>query len=76
MNAKGAKSYVMIDDNKIIGGAIIAINEETNINELLILYVKVNCQSKGVGFNIWNNIEKLYPKTKIWVSFLDKYGSV
>ena len=63
---KGAKAYVMEDNGSIIGGAIIVINEETNINDLHILYVKVGCQSKGVGFEIWQEIEKLYPNTKIW----------
>ena len=67
-NAKGAKSYVMEDNGAIIGGAIVAINEETNINELHILYVKVGNQSKGVGFKIWSEIEKLYPKTKKWLT--------
>ena len=65
-NTKGAKAYVMEDDDNIIGGAIVVINEETNINDLQVLYVKVGCQSRGVGFEIWNQIEKLYPKTKIW----------
>ena len=40
-NTKGAKTYVMEDDGNIIGGAIVVINEETNINDLHILYVKV-----------------------------------
>ena len=65
-NAKGAKAYVMEDEGGIIGGAIVVINEETQHNDLHILYVKVGCQSKGVGFAIWNEIEKLYPETKVW----------
>ena len=65
-NAKGAKAYVMVDDDEIIGGAIVVINEATNINDLHILYVKVGCQSKGVGFKIWSDIEKLHPSTLVW----------
>lgn len=65
-NTKGSKAYVMIDNDKIVGGTIVVINEETNINDLHILYVDTNCQSKGVGFNIWCEIEKLYPNTKVW----------
>ena len=65
-NTKGAKTYVMEEKGQIVGGAIVVINEETNISNLHILYVKVGCQSKGVGFAIWNEIEKLYPNTKIW----------
>ena len=65
-NARGAKTYVMEENGTILGGAIVAIDEETNINELHILYVKVGIQSKGIGFNIWNQIEKMYTKTKVW----------
>ena len=65
-NTLGAVTYLMIEDDKPIGGAIVVINRETNINDLHILYVKVGCQSRGVGFKIWNEIEALYPQTKIW----------
>ena len=56
----------MEEDGQIVGGAIVAIDGETNVNELHILYAKVGCQSKGVGFAIWEQIEKQYPETKIW----------
>ena len=65
-NAKGAWTFVAEEDGKIVGGAIVAINEETQINELHILYVKVGVQSKGIGFFIWNEIEKQFPNTRIW----------
>ena len=65
-NTKGAKAYVMVDQGQVAGGAIVAIDEKTGINELHILYVKVGHQSKGVGFAIWEQIEKRYPETKIW----------
>lgn len=41
----------MIDDDKIIGGVIITINEN-NHNHLDFLFVKVGVQSKGVGWKI------------------------
>ena len=65
LSTKGAKAYVMEDNGNIIGGAIVVINDN-NINDLHILYVKVGCQSKGVGFEVWKQIEKLHPETKIW----------
>ena len=65
-HAKGAKAFVMEEEGQVVGGAIVAIDETTNVNELHILYVKVGCQSKGVGFAIWEQIEKLYPETKVW----------
>ena len=55
----------MIDDDKIIGGVIITINEN-NHNHLDFLFVKVGVQSKGVGWKIWKEIEELYPNTEVW----------
>lgn len=64
-NPKGY-SYEMIDDNnKIIGGVIVEINDN-NINHLDFLFVRVGVQSKGIGQTIWNEIEKLYPETEKW----------
>ncbi len=64
--AKGAAAYKAIADGKIIGGAIVVIDELTQHNHLDFLYVKFGIQSKGIGKNIWDEIERLYPKTKIW----------
>ena len=59
-------AYEMIDDDKIVGGAIVTIDEKTNHNHLDFLFVKVGVQSKGIGQTIWKEIEKLYPNTKVW----------
>jgi len=64
-NTKGAKTYVAIENDKIIGGAIVVINDN-NENDLHILYADSNRQSKGVGMELWNYIEKDNPQTKIW----------
>lgn len=63
---KGSACYIAVENNEIIGGCIVQINKRTHINELHILYVKCGYQSKGVGFRIWNEMENLYPETKIW----------
>ena len=66
---KYGDAYEMIDDDKkIIGGAIVNIDNVTNINHLDFLFVRVGKESKGIGASIWNEIELLYPKTKIWVT--------
>ena len=65
-NCQGSQTYVAIENNEIIGGVIVVINEETQINDLHILYVKVGSQSKGIGLKLWNEMEKIYSKTKIW----------
>ncbi len=59
-------AYEMIDDNEIVDGTIVTIDEKTNHNHLDFLFVKVGVQSKGIGQAIWKKIEELYPNTKIW----------
>ena len=51
LSNKNSYAYQMIDDDKIIGGVIITINEN-NHNHLDFLFVKVGVQSKGVGWKI------------------------
>lgn len=49
LSAKGAIAYKAIFNDEIVGGAIVVINEETQINSLHILFVKNGIQSKGLG---------------------------
>ena len=65
LSNKNSYSYEMVDNNEIVGGVIVTINEN-NHNHLDFLFVKVGVQSKGVGHEIWKEIEKLYPDTKVW----------
>ena len=66
LNAKGAAAYKAVVDGEFIGGAVVVINKETQHNHLDLLYVKYGTQTKGVGFEIWKAIEKLYSDTKVW----------
>ena len=66
LNGKGAVAYKAMIDGELVGGVVVAINEETNINHLDLLYVKNGTQGKGIGKSIWFEIEKLYPDTKVW----------
>lgn len=66
LSKNGAFAYKAVVDNKIVGGAIVIIDSETNHNHLDFLYVKYDNQSKGIGQKIWNEIEKLYSDTIIW----------
>lgn len=45
-------AYMMIDNNEILGGAIVTINNETNENVLDFMFVKIGIQSKGIGQQI------------------------
>lgn len=49
-----------------MGGAIVVIDEETQHNHLDFLYVKYGTQTKGIGYKIWSEIERLHPNTKVW----------
>lgn len=66
LRAKGAVCYKAEENGKIVGGAIVVIEEEKKEGHLDLLYVKHGIQSKGVGKFIWFEIEKLYPQIKVW----------
>ena len=63
--AEGAKIFDIVDDGKIVGGAVVVIRPSKR-NELSLLFVNVDCHSKGIGAAAWQTIEKLFPDTKIW----------
>ena len=64
--AKGAESYTITLDGKAVGGTVLTVNPETNRNSLDLLFVNVDCHSKGIGFAAWQEIEKLHPETAVW----------
>ena len=64
--AEGAESYNIVLDGEIVGGTVLAIHPDTNRNELQLLFVNVDCHSKGVGFAAWLAIEALHPETEVW----------
>ena len=64
--AEGAESYNIVLDGKVVGGAVIVIHPETNRNSLDLLFVDVNCHSKGVGYAALQAIEALHPETEVW----------
>lgn len=66
LNAVGSIAYKAVVNGEMIGGAIVVIDEKTQHNHLDLLYVKYGTQTKGVGYSIWNAIEKLHSKTKVW----------
>ena len=66
MNAEGAEVYRIVLDERNVGGVILHIDNETNINELDTLFVLPDVHSKGVGYGAWLAIEKLHPETKVW----------
>ena len=59
-------AYVIREDGKTVGGLVLKINEETQHNELELLFVDPEVHSKGIGYAAWQEVERLYPETKVW----------
>ena len=68
LNTNGAIAYKALLDNEVVGGAVVVINEETQHNDLHLIYVKHHNQTKGIGKQMWDEIERLHPKTKVWAT--------
>ncbi|MER2014320.1 MAG: GNAT family N-acetyltransferase [Methanobrevibacter sp.] len=66
LNRKNIYAYLLKNNEEILGGAIVEINEKTQTNQLDFLFVNVHSQNAGIGQKIWREIENLYPNTKIW----------
>ena len=62
-------AYRIREDDKIVGGVVVMIDEKTNHNHLELLFVSPNCHSKGIGYKAWKEIERLYPNTVVWETF-------
>ena len=62
----GGVAYRIREDGKSVGGLVLKINEETQHNELELLFVSPDVHSKGIGFAAWQEVERLYPDTKVW----------
>ena len=59
-------AYRIRENGKIVGGLILKIDEQTQHNELEILFVSPDVHSKGVGTAAWREVERLYPDTVVW----------
>ncbi len=64
-NAAGAQILNIVNDGKIIGGAVVVIRPD-NHNELSLFYVNGDCHSKGIDSVAWRAIEARYPDTAVW----------
>ena len=54
------------EDGRIVGGLVVQINESTQHNHLDLLFVNPEVHSKGIGFAAWQDVERLYPETRVW----------
>lgn len=64
--AEGACGYVAEVSHTRVGGAIVAIDEATGFHSLHLLYVCPGVQNAGYGHRIWQAIEAMYPRARLW----------
>ena len=62
----GGVAYRIREDGKTVGGLVLKIDGETQHNHLDLLFVSPDIHSKGIGFAAWQEVERLYPDTKVW----------
>ena len=62
----GGVAYRIRENGKSVGGLVLKINEETQHNQLDLLFVSPDAHSRGIGFAAWQEVERLYPETKVW----------
>lgn len=62
----GGAAYRIREDGRIVGGLVLKIDEETQHNELELLFVNPEVHSRGIGFAAWQEVERLYPETLVW----------
>ena len=59
-------AYQIREDGRIVGGLVLRIDEESQHNELELLFVIPEAHSKGIGYAAWKEVERLYPETRVW----------
>ena len=62
----GGVAYRIREDGRIAGGLVLRIDEKTQHNELELLFVNPEIHSRGIGYAAWQEVERLYPETKVW----------
>ena len=60
------EAYAVYADGIKAGGAAIKVDDMTGHNSLELFYVYPEYHGRGVGYQIWQGIERLYPITKVW----------
>ena len=66
IHAGNAEAFRIIADGKVVGGVVVAIHPETQVNSLDLLFINPDCHSCGIGQQVWRMIEGKYPETKVW----------
>ena len=62
----GAATYWIMANDQRVGGAVLVIDEISNLNSLSFFFISTGQQSRGLGLQAWEAIENEYPNTKVW----------
>ena len=60
-------AYRIVENGKIVGGAV--IKTEYDYGELELLFVSPSVHSRGIGFAAWQCIEDMHPEIALWETF-------
>ncbi len=58
------EAYRIVLEGKNVGGIIVRAEKEKG--DLDILFVDPEVHSKGIGYAAWSEIERMYPKVRVW----------
>ena len=68
ITAPNAEAFNIIYNDRIVGGVVVTINNDTNINLLDLIFIKSECNNLGIGYDVWKIIEAKYTNTKKWIT--------
>ena len=58
------EAYRIICDGEAAGGAVVRV--EGDKGDLELLFVSSRAHSKGIGYAVWCEIERMYPQVRVW----------
>lgn len=58
------EAYRIFYNGESAGGAVVRVNGDKG--DLELLFVSPHIHSKGIGYAAWCEIERMYPKVKVW----------
>ena len=57
----GVIVYQVIENEEIVGGAVVSIDKAIQHNKLLLFFIKTSCHDQGIGHEAWKSIEEKHP---------------
>ena len=60
----GGEAYRIMQADHPVGGVVIRVDGDHG--ELELLFVSPKAHSKGIGYAVWCEIERMHPEVKVW----------